>query len=87
MKGSDANQWTIWDSSRLGYNPFQAALFPNANSAEEAGASGSNSNGGPDFLSNGFKMRSNGGSNNLSGVTYIYAAFAESPFGLNNRAR
>jgi hypothetical protein len=86
MKGSDLNQWTIWDSSRLGYNPFQAALFPNANSAEDATASGSNSNGGPDFLSNGFKMRSNGGSNNLSGVTYIYAAFAESPFGLNNRA-
>ena len=38
-----------------------------------------------DFLSNGFKIRNN--SQNESGSTYTYVAFAESPFALNNRAR
>jgi hypothetical protein len=33
-----------------------------------------------DFLSNGFKLRGTSVSGNASGGTYIYAAFAESPF-------
>jgi hypothetical protein len=40
-----------------------------------------------DFLSNGFKLRAEGGASNGSGDTFIYAAFAESPFAANNRAR
>jgi hypothetical protein len=81
MKASSAvEQWSIWDTSRLGYNPYNAFLASQSSSAEDASSSGSNSNGGPDFLSNGFKMRSNGGSSNNNGVTYVYAAFAENPF-------
>jgi len=33
-----------------------------------------------DFLSNGFKMRAGNAGDNASGGTYIFAAFAESPF-------
>jgi hypothetical protein len=81
MKASSAvEQWSMWDSSRLGYNPYQAFLAAQSSSAEDATPSGANSNGGPDFLSNGFKMRSNGGSSNTNGATYIYMAFAENPF-------
>ena len=81
MKASSAvEQWSMWDSSRLGYNPYQAFLAAQSSSAEDATPSGTNSNGGPDFLSNGFKMRSNGGSSNTNGATYIYMAFAENPF-------
>jgi hypothetical protein len=73
-------QWSLWDSSRIGYNPSNYFLAPQSSAAEDTTNSGSNSNGGPDFLSNGFKMRSNGGSHNSSGATYIYMAFAEAPF-------
>ena len=73
-------QWSLWDSSRIGYNPSNYFLAPQSSAAEDTTNSGSNSNGGPDFLSNGFKMRSNGGSHNSSGATYIYMAFAEMPF-------
>tara|TARA_Y100000004_G_scaffold27349_1_gene27962 strand:+ start:226 stop:399 length:174 start_codon:yes stop_codon:yes gene_type:complete len=37
-------------------------------------------NGQLDFLSNGFKCRNTDGGINSDGVTYIFAAFAESPF-------
>ena len=44
-----------------------------------------------DFLSNGFKLRVNDDEFNGSGRTYIYMAFAESPFvnsnGVPNNAR
>jgi hypothetical protein len=33
-----------------------------------------------DILTNGFKMRTSGSSINASGETYIFAAFAETPF-------
>ena len=39
-----------------------------------------------DFLSNGIKIRTNNSAFNASGSTYIYLAFAESPF-KNARAR
>lgn len=35
---------------------------------------------GVDLLSNGFKQRASGQGQNASGNTYIFAAFAESPF-------
>ena len=33
-----------------------------------------------DYLSNGFKLRANNSQTNANGGTYIYLAFAESPF-------
>jgi hypothetical protein len=73
-KRSDgAESWWINDTSRLGYNGANRALFPNASSAE-------NTANNIDILSNGFKIRGSGGEVNASGGTYIYACFAENPF-------
>jgi len=66
------NNWFIWDNKRDGYNVLNRYLRPNLNNAEgyyEA----------IDILSNGFKNRNTSGSANGS-QTYIYMAFAESPF-------
>jgi len=71
--------WWINDTSRLGYNGANRALFPNSSSAEDTANN-------LDILSNGFKIRGSGGEVNASGGTYIYAAFAENPFKLS-RAR
>ena len=37
-----------------------------------------------DFLSKGFKLRTSGNGHNTNDVTYVYAAFAESPFVTSN---
>ena len=74
MKRTDsADWWGIHDNGRSTFNPNAPHL-----EADSTGAEGD----GPemDFLSNGFKMRNtNAGMNNSSG-TYVYMAFAESPF-------
>ena len=54
-------------------NPVDQWLRANANDAESSGLTF-------DFLSNGFKCRSNDPSLNASGGTYIYMAFAEHPY-------
>ena len=65
--------WNIEDSSRSAYNQTAQVLYANNSRAEE-----------PyypiDMLSNGFKVRSSESGTNESGATYIYMAFAESPF-------
>ena len=65
--------WVIWDSSRNTYNTMPNVLYPNLSNAE----AGSDQ---IDFLSNGFKLRTSNNNGNITGNTYIYAAFAESPF-------
>ena len=69
--------WTIIDNKRTssGFNPIDKWLYPNASDAELNASSYPN-----DFLSNGFKIRTTGSYFNSSGVSYIYMAFAESPF-------
>jgi hypothetical protein len=71
---STTGNWEMLDSSRDTYNP-EGNLLRAQSSAAEVAASPVN-----DFLSNGFKPRSINGSQNDTGVTYIYAAFAENPF-------
>ena len=72
--GSSTN-WTIIDSARSTYNPAEAYLKPNASQAETNLLD-------IDMLSNGFKLRgTSGGDHNQSGTTFIFAAFAENPFG------
>lgn len=66
--------WTIYDNKRNTYNVVNKVLYPNSAGAE---ATASNTY---DFLSNGFKLRSSDGRENLNGATFIYAAFAENPF-------
>ena len=79
---SGTGAWQIRDNARSTYNPANETLEPNTNRTESAVADQP-----VDFLSNGFKPRTTGTNVNGSGWTYMYIAFAESPFGLNNRAR
>ena len=66
--------WRIHDTKRgISGNPEDETLYASANNAESTGRD-------VDFLSNGFKLRTDSGDGNSSGATYIYLAFAESPF-------
>lgn len=68
-----AGAWHILDSRR---NPSNVAGFDigaNTNAAEGSGYA-------TDLLSNGFKVRVTAGDENASGGTYIFIAFAETPF-------
>jgi len=67
--------WPIFDSSRGSTNPNPKGIYANSDIAEND-ASGRYK----DFVSNGFKVRGTSGEQNTSGVTYIFMAFAESPF-------
>ena len=79
LKRTDStSDWVVFDTSRDPYNVAVERLYPNLSDAE--GVSGNIL----DFLSNGFKFRS--ANYNVSGGTYIFAAFAESPFNYS-RAR
>jgi hypothetical protein len=75
VKDSSAIQnWRLFDSSRSTYNAVLEGLFPNLSNAESSAETG------PDFLSNGFKIRTSSNTHNASGNTIIYAAFAEVPY-------
>jgi hypothetical protein len=67
-------EWMMVDDARQAFNSDTPYLDANSSAAE------STSSNEVDFLSNGFKLRSAGGRNNASGGTYIFMAFAESPF-------
>jgi hypothetical protein len=72
-----AGEWYLLDSARDTYNLTQKRLFPNRSYVE----SSDTTNGPVDFLSNGFKVRATStNNNNYSGATYIYMAFADTPF-------
>jgi hypothetical protein len=73
--------WMIRDAARNTYNAVDEALYANLSGATDTGTTYS-----CDFLSNGFKVRGDYGSQNISAGTYIYAAFAEMPFNYS-RAR
>jgi hypothetical protein len=71
---SAAGNWAIRDIKRSPYNAVYDLLLPNTADAESTYSNGY----AYDFLSNGFKIRHT--ASNVSGTTYIYAAFAENPF-------
>ena len=74
------NNWQISDTARTPYNVSQAALFSNLSNAEDTQTKRR-----VDILSNGFKLRDGAdGDNNYSGFSYIYMAFAETPFKYTN---
>ncbi|CUW38796.1 conserved protein of unknown function [Magnetospirillum sp. XM-1] len=83
---SGAGSWRIYDTSRDTYNVEANPLYAESSVAEKANdASGFNL---IDVTANGFKIRSSasGSETNASGATYIFAAFAEYPFGGSNVA-
>ena len=69
--------WQIKDVKRDTYNQMSKNLYPNVSDAE-------GSTNPQDFLSNGFKTRTNLNGTNGSGETYIYMAFAEEPLVANS---
>jgi len=71
---SNVSNWLVVDSSRNSTNPIPNDLYWNLSDTEYT------SNVSPDFLSNGFKMRTTNTTWNGDGKTYIYAAWAESPY-------
>jgi hypothetical protein len=76
LKRTDSTaDWYTYDAARNTYNGLTLELDLNSSIAE-TGAGGIT----VDFVSNGFKIRRTGNAVNVSGGTYIFAAFAESPF-------
>ena len=69
--------WIIVDTARNTYNVMNAYLSPNNSNAEATNFTG---NAIIDATANGFKVRTSDAYTNTSTNTYIYAAFAESPF-------
>ena len=71
---SDATQnWIIVDGERSPSNVVNKGIYADLTNAEQT----SNR---CDFLSNGFKIRTNNGELNTNNGAYIYLAFAEHPF-------
>jgi len=72
---SSADSWTLWDNTRDTHNVVTSMLRADTNQVEDTSSSYL-----VDFISNGFKWRASDGKQNGSGSSYIYMAFAESPF-------
>ena len=65
--------WVMYDNKRDTFNPLDRYLYAYSNTDENTGTN-------LDFLSNGFKPTVSNVIHNASGGTYVYLAFAESPF-------
>ena len=82
---SGTDQWIMYDNKRETFNTMNIALVADGNDAEQDNAAYNTI----DFLSNGFKCRGgtsgSGTGTNQSGGSYIYMAFAESPFVNSNK--
>ena len=63
--------WVLYDNKRNTTNPVNLSLYPNLNNAEGDASLDY------DFLSDGFKVRTNNAGINANGDTYLYMAFAE----------
>ena len=76
--------WQLIDDKRLGYNPESRTFYINNQLSEQDETDA-------DILSNGFRLTNTGSDGNGSGDTYVYLAFAHSPFvnsnGVPNNAR
>ncbi len=81
---SGSTNWHIYDNKRLGYNVDNNMSRANLSNADQTDDD-------LDIVSNGFKLRRVTSALSTSGDTYIYMAFAESPFvnsnGVPNNAR
>jgi len=73
----------LTDNKRSTFNKVSKHLFPNTNADESDLTNDNQVNW--DFTANGFKHRSTDTGNNNSGTSYIYMAFAESPFVNSNK--
>ena len=77
----NSNNWFLLDAVRSTYNYVGDTLWPNLSNQENDTSINPNTTyNNFDYLSNGFKLRSGYSGTNRSSGTYIYCAFAESPF-------
>ena len=74
-KSAGTGSWAMQDNKRTPFNVQKKSLFANLSDAETDSA-----NDAVDFLSNGFKFKSDTANYNTDGDAYIYMAFAEQPF-------
>lgn len=81
IRNTNGGSWEQYDTARDPYNQASLILEPNS-----AGAQATAAGYVLDILSNGFKLRGTGSGINTNGNTFIYMAFAESPFNYS-RAR
>ena len=72
--GSTSDAWQIYDNKRRTFNAYGESIAPNSNAVEGSFSER------VDLLSTGFKTRSTNTAINGSGESYVYAAFAQSPF-------
>ena len=72
---ANTGSWYINDNKRDTFNLVDQTIYADSSIAEAT-----ESNNSMDYLSNGFKLKGTGNDTNLDGSTYIYIAFAESPF-------
>ena len=83
VKRTDSSgNWLLMDGARNTYNPVSGRL--NSDSTNDESTVGASNY---DFTANGVKLLNDAGSSNNGSGTYLYAAFAESPFANNNRGR
>ena len=75
-QSNTARSWQIFDNKRDGYNKDYMPRLQADNTSAEAASAGASM----DFISNGFKIRTDQTGANQSGGTYVYMAFAENPF-------
>jgi hypothetical protein len=73
IEGANSS-WKMYDSKRDPDNPIVKQLYANSGGAEPSDDIRC------DFLSNGFKVRTQGSEDNYSNNTLLFAAFAEHPF-------
>jgi len=78
---SQAEGWEVWDSTREPHNLMTKKFSPNT--TEEEWTS-STTHYAIDFLSNGVKLRTNYSAVNNNNQTFIFIAFAETPFKYSN---
>ena len=91
VDSSTGGSWILFDNKRGAnvLNPIDVVLAASNNQNESDWGTAYDC----DYLSNGFKWRHDGSSNyvNVSGATYVFMAFAESPFvnsnGVPNNAK
>ena len=80
LKNADAYQhYVIYDVKRSLINVVNTATYADVTEAESSAAEHN-----IDILSNGFKIRNNAAQNNTNNNTYIFMAFAETPFKYSN---
>jgi len=74
-RATAVGDWKMWDNKRSLYNVTVPSLAANSSAADNSGTAQY-----IDFLSNGFKIRGNDTETNSDGSTYIFSAWADTPF-------